>query len=595
MRPALVLLIVLSLLLLSSASTSEIKAVKAPVLPSLYFVKTWGNVYDDVGRGVAAASTGDIYVTGYTNSTSCYSSCPPKSLVLLKYDANGNLSWRRSWSTGPSDSSSGYAVTVDASGKIYVTGQSAASLILLKFDPNGTIIWQKMWGIYSSGTGVAVDSSGDVYVTGAPGGLHFGGSDVLLMKIASNGSLIWGRVWGGVHDDYAAGVAVDAPGNAYVTGGSDTTGNGGGGPFLIKFDSTGNFQWQRLYNSTYYESTNAIAIDTFGYVYITGETGSAGCKYNCLPSPSRDVLVMEISPSGTLQWQTEWGFQPPGGALSGNGIAVDSAGYVYVTGKSIVDELFLIKLAPDGKLVSQQGLKTKHLGLYSASEALGLALDNQGNILVVGSVDGWKPYFLTHLSKSQYDPGLYTVSFTSYVASFDTLPTSPAMSPGSPLGSETWCCGYRDILLLDYLHFAKNYPFSCGLNVCSIFSSDGIDNMTYSGGALHFDGVGTDGTTGYANVTFPIGLAMPENVRSAHVFMNGVAVSGLQVSSNSTASSLFFNTTEQGVSAHFEVDLPSSVSAIPVPFFFALTGILVLVRIFLSMRTRRHFDRHFEF
>ena len=113
-------------------------------------------------------------------------------------------------------------------------------------------IWNKTWGtdLYDTGHGIAVDSYGYIYVTGY--GYYRDGylSDVFLLKYAPDGNLIWSKIWGGADYDMGYGVAIDSSGYIYVTG------NG----FLLKYDPDGNLIWSRTLSGI----GGGVAIDSSG-------------------------------------------------------------------------------------------------------------------------------------------------------------------------------------------------------------------------------------------------------------------------------------------------------------------------------------------
>ena len=120
------------------------------------------------------------------------------------------------------------AMAVDSSGNVYVTGGSAVSDIVpdyatVKYDSAG----QQQWVAYYTGPGnnadfaeaIAVDASGNVYVTGESytSGAN---SDYVTIKYNSSGQQQWvARYDGPAHQhERASGIAVDGSGNVYVTG-----------------------------------------------------------------------------------------------------------------------------------------------------------------------------------------------------------------------------------------------------------------------------------------------------------------------------------------------------------------------------------------
>src|SRR5216683_2256933 len=151
---------------------------------------------------------------------------------------------------------------------------------------------------------------------------------------------------GGSAGDSGNAIAVDASGNAYVTGETSSTNfptknpsqsasGGGADAFVAKLDPTGS----TLVYSTYLggsggESGNGIAVDSSGNAYATGNTLSTNFPTkNPLQAASggaRDAFVAKLNAAGSaLVYSTYVGGS---GEDSGNGIAVDSAGNTYVTG-----------------------------------------------------------------------------------------------------------------------------------------------------------------------------------------------------------------------------------------------------------------------
>src|SRR5207253_2706350 len=84
-------------------------------------------------------------------------------------------------------------------------------------------------------SGIAVDSSGDAYITGYTFSTNFptmnplqpanaGGVDAFVAKLNPTGSaLVYSTYLGGGGDDHSYGIAVDASGNAYLTGFTSST------------------------------------------------------------------------------------------------------------------------------------------------------------------------------------------------------------------------------------------------------------------------------------------------------------------------------------------------------------------------------------
>ncbi len=208
-----------------------------------------------------------------------------------------------------------------------------------------------------SGNAIAVDAAGNTYVTGttashdfptflpfqpADTGTGFSSNDVFVSKFDPSGHLVYSTFLGGSGGDAGLGIAVDAAGDAYVTGYTSsadfpTTGGvfepvapGGFVAFVAKLDPSGS----KLLYSTYLGGSGqgdeglGIAIDGSGDAYVTGTTRSANFPLkNAYQTTPGNVFVTELNPTGSaLVYSTYFGGYEVGG------IAVDPAGHAYITG-----------------------------------------------------------------------------------------------------------------------------------------------------------------------------------------------------------------------------------------------------------------------
>ena len=280
------------------AGLDDVLLLKFDSSGSLLWQKTWGGSGNDLGQGVALDSSGNAYVSGFSTSFGTNIALA----VLLKFSPSGNLLWQRTWG---SMGEYGRGVAVDSSGNIYQTGYTNSTggggfnLFLLKYNSTGSLIWQKTWGGTSLdfGYGVAADSSGNAYLTGQTSSYRTGIVNVVILKFGSAGGLVWQRTWGGSSFDAGYGVALDASNGVYVTGETNSYGAGADNILLLKLDTSGNLVWHRTWGGSNSDVGNSVAVDTVGDAILAGYVGAAP-PYT-LGTAGNSTLGMPIFSPGT--------------------------------------------------------------------------------------------------------------------------------------------------------------------------------------------------------------------------------------------------------------------------------------------------------
>lgn len=159
--------------------------------------------------------------------------------------------------------------------------------------------------------GVAIDKTGDIYVAGYTYGRlgdqpNRGGADLFVAKFNKcSGEMIWLDQRGTVANDIANDVSLDNDGNIYITGYTEgqldqQTNKGRNDLFVIKYDSSGNWQWTELRGTAAEDVANSIYVDGRGDIYITGFTfGNLDEREN---KGRSDLFVVKYDPDGNWQW-----------------------------------------------------------------------------------------------------------------------------------------------------------------------------------------------------------------------------------------------------------------------------------------------------
>ncbi|RIL08021.1 MAG: hypothetical protein DCC71_00790 [Proteobacteria bacterium] len=271
---------------------------------------------------------------------------------------------------------------------------------------------------------LAVDGLGNLYVAGTTASADFpttpgaddaldGPLDLFVTKLDPSGSPVYSTYLGGPCGDVARDVAVDADGNAYVTGrtGSDCPFGGESGVLVAKLDPAGAPLYTAVFGGRLADTSSgqAIAVDELGQAYVTGTvltsshdfptTEGAYRQDECanVYSFAADVFVAKLAADGdSLLYST---IVCGSGDDVPSGIAIDALGTAYVGGATASSDFpavaalqpenrtgavavtgFVFALAPDGSDL----VFSTYLGGSTNDTVQGVALDAQRNLFVTG-------------------------------------------------------------------------------------------------------------------------------------------------------------------------------------------------------------------
>ena len=270
--------------------------------------------------------------------------------------------------------------------------------------------------------GIVLDKNGNAFITGDTTSTDFprvgpfqnsrkGYPDAFVSKLNANGSgLIYSTYLGGRQGEtYGRGIAIDAQGNAYVTGttsstsfpttsGAYRTSIGANSGFVAKLNAQGN----ALVYSTYVPGGEAaaIAVDGQGNAYISGTaygnfTTTPGVLRTSAPA-AKSAFVAKLNATGSTMIYASY-LGGSSGEQYASGIAIDTAGYAYVTGRTSASDFptvnpiqpslagrfdaFLTKFNPNATGL----IYSTYLGGTLDDYAYSVAVDSQGNAHVAGS------------------------------------------------------------------------------------------------------------------------------------------------------------------------------------------------------------------
>lgn len=178
------------------------------------------------------------------------------NLCILKQDAAGNFIWAKqiAGSSSSVQGMSGFSITLDSVGNIYLTGSfrdsfdfdpgpsvknlvsdgvfgsNVENIFILKLDSTGNFLWVRQMAdpnlIFAAGRDVRIDKQNHIYLASSfsgvidadpsPNTLTFNGGGILIHKLTDNGDLIWAKQIAG--GGRIRSFAIDSLSNLYFTG-----------------------------------------------------------------------------------------------------------------------------------------------------------------------------------------------------------------------------------------------------------------------------------------------------------------------------------------------------------------------------------------
>jgi uncharacterized repeat protein (TIGR01451 family) len=383
-------------------------------------------IYAATSRGVFKSSNAAGSWTGINNGFGFLSGTPIVSLVVdpgtpaTLYAASAYNGVYKTTDGGANWAASGNGLSITTDGITYETGTNAIAINPLA---PATLYVATNLGVFKttdgganwspSNGGLANLNVNDVVVERTtPANVYAAtssGSEAFAAKLNSSGTTLGYLLYlGGDENDYARGVAVDAAGNAYIAGVTNSINfpvanaaqasyGGGGDAFVTKLASGGSVVYSTYLGGNNTDEAAAIAVDSSGRAYVTGDTYSSDFPTTATLKPHDpyylDAFVTRLSPAGSsLDYSLIYGGSADD---QGFGIAADAAGNAYVTGATYSNDLplqnavqasagggadaFVLKLGAAGAVSY-----STYLGGYGQDQGLAITADTGGAVYVAG-------------------------------------------------------------------------------------------------------------------------------------------------------------------------------------------------------------------
>ncbi len=256
----------------------------------------FGGTATDHGNDIAIDQNNNVYMAGYTSSSSGISSSGAwqsyygggvDDVFIVKFNSSGSKLWSTYYGTDQADEAN--SLNLDTSGNVLITGYTTSGsgfttigpayagfgdAFILKFSSSGSRIWATCFGGsgYETGQCLALDTLGNIFLTGmteSPDSISttgafqsiYGGGlyDAYVAKLNSNGSRIWASYFGDSLTDIGYSIVIEWNGEILITGQTSSTsriansagyqtvyGGGANDAFIASFNFSGSLPVQLM-------------------------------------------------------------------------------------------------------------------------------------------------------------------------------------------------------------------------------------------------------------------------------------------------------------------------------------------------------------
>lgn len=392
---------------------------------ALKWLKNFGGSEEDIAHDVIVTHDGGFALLGNTQSVDgdlSEKTRPGSDLLLLKYDAQGQLEWYKTYGGSKDDRGHslyelpeggfillGYAMSADGD---LTQNEGHHDNWVLKVDPQGEILWQYSYGfsghdhayniiptldggfLFNGFLDVTASEGQGATSKGISNASRHGVGEFWCHKIDAQGQLQWRKYFGGTSNDRSY-AAVALPDGSFVLAGTSESQDvdiqspkGGYDIWVVKIDHLGNLLWENSYGGSATDGANAV-IYAENKLYVLGDTRSYDKEISS-PLGNADFWLLTLDLEGRLLQEKTFG----GSNFDlGRDLIVDYQQRFWLTGYSRSQDIDLSQNRGDNDIVLFQLDFNQHIqqqfSIGGSGQDLAHALVQRpsGGILVVGSTE----------------------------------------------------------------------------------------------------------------------------------------------------------------------------------------------------------------
>ncbi|OBQ37069.1 MAG: hypothetical protein AN485_10105, partial [Anabaena sp. MDT14b] len=319
-----------------------------------------------------------------------------------------------------------------------------------------TAYWPVQFGTFGQeqNSGVSNDSVGSVFAAGYTNGAFAGNTnagnyDGYITKYNPDGSPAWIKQFGTSGTDYAMGTGNDNAGNVYAAGYTNgaftgATNLGSNDGFITKYTAAGTLAWVKQFGTAADDTSVGISVDSNGNSYVIGKT--YGAFAGNVTQGAYDAYIAKYDTNGTQTWIKQFGTNQDDEAI---GVSLDSNDNIYVLGSTAGAfagntnvsglDVFVSKYNSSG---TQAWVKQLGSSGNNYANINGISTDSTGNVFITGYTDGT---FSGNTSLGSYDGFVAKYSSTgtlAWVKQFGTTSDDYSIASKTDSAGNTYVTGW---------------------------------------------------------------------------------------------------------------------------------------------------------
>jgi hypothetical protein len=329
-------------------------------------------------------------------------------IFLLIFYVEISFSQTFDWDFGNNEKyHTGRAIATDKDNNFYaLIGGKTDHLYLKKFSPNGDILWEKLFYCAYNYLSLTTDNKGNIYAVFASTIVRIdnedGGSEYygkagdfggLVFKFSHEGELLLNIHYNPTEQyDAIKAITVDTTGNIYLGCNIGTLYWNGGNAFIQKYDSEGNFLWEK---ETGNWTPVGIRIDPDNNIILAGEFQQGTVQFDSYEfyreGAGYEALIIKMTDKGSVLWARREGADNGRNYLKY--LEIDKKGNIYLTGSfgspnefsgsplngGERGSMFIAKYAPSGEMLWVRNAKN------GVSKGISISINADGDCFVVGN------------------------------------------------------------------------------------------------------------------------------------------------------------------------------------------------------------------